>query len=174
MAADAAAIARAQVASCLKNISALTKLEVQRRYGFPQLSTAAALRRRAADMLGKGFEWTLQHGWPRNPLPARYKWAPPCCEMQGQQARPDARPTYECVGWDRGPGDLPKGDPYFGGPWREKGRDTGTYELRGGGGGAEAERKWSKDWVAGAWLGDDDAEDDPGYAPAVQANMYNR
>jgi hypothetical protein len=156
----------------------MTKREVQLRYGFPQVAAAAALRRRASDMLSRGFEWTLRHGWPRNPLPLRYEWAPPCCRMHGQQARPGERPAYECLdAAGRGPDALPRGDPNFGGPWAEAANDTGTYELVEPGAprpAAPRGRAWPEGWVPGAWLGDDDGAADPGYAPLQQPNMYNR
>ncbi|KAI8464996.1 MAG: hypothetical protein J3K34DRAFT_380094 [Monoraphidium minutum] len=157
-----------RVAACLKNISSMTKQQVKAHYGFPLLATAAALRRRAADMSSRGFEWALQSGWPRNPVPMRYKWGAPCCKVYGQQARPDARPAYQCEDWEQAPADLPKGEPFFGGPWRERARDTGTYEL---GSPPRAGHFRPEGWAAGAWLGDDDEDPDPGYAPVNQSDV---
>lgn len=159
-----------QMTRCLKRMSSMTKQEVQREYGFPHLATAAALRRRAHDMVTHGFEWTLQNGWPHNPIPLRYEWGAPCCKMSGQQETPETWAKYECVEWDRGNTELPLGEPYFGGPWPYKIKDTGSYAL----GAARLDHKWPEGWVTGAWLGDDDEGLDPGYAPPVQANMYNR
>lgn len=34
-----------------------------------------------ADLLERGFEWTLLWGTPTNPPPMRYKLAPKCCSM---------------------------------------------------------------------------------------------
>ena len=144
-----------RVAACLKRIAAMSADDALRRYGFPQRAMAVALRRRAIDMSTRGFEWTLQHGWPRNPLPMRYRWGTPCCRMAGE-ARPRRRggggggkeegrhggqAVYRCLdGWARGGASgLPRGDPMFGGRWPGPGRDPGTYELRedeGGVGGA--------------------------------------
>ncbi|KIY99485.1 hypothetical protein MNEG_8476 [Monoraphidium neglectum] len=160
-----------QVTSCLKMISRMTKQQVQRHYGFPQLAAAAALRRRASDMLSRGFEWTLQNGWPRNPTPARYRWAPPCCKMRGEQPLPGTRPVYACVKWERGPTSLPRGEPYFGGPWNASSKDTGSYAL---GAPPRPGHVWPKGWAAGAWLGDDDGGADPGYAPMAQAHTLER
>jgi hypothetical protein len=165
------ATSTSKVTSCLKMISRMTKQQVQRHYGFPQLAAAAALRRRASDMLSRGFEWTLQNGWPRNPTPARYRWAPPCCKMRGEQPLPGTRPVYACVKWERGPTSLPRGEPYFGGPWNASSKDTGSYAL---GAPPRPGHVWPKGWAAGAWLGDDDGGADPGYAPMAQAHTLER
>lgn len=186
-----------RVAGCLARIATLPKEALRERYGFPQLAMAAALRARAGDMLNKGFEAALAAGWPRNPLPLRYKVSPPCCSMTARVRGGGRPPDYQCDGAGRSEMStaLPRGDPAFGGRWREAAADTGSYELRSGAeahdpssGGAgialspppagEAQQSGNVSappgWVPGAWLGDDESAPDPGYAPNVQPAMYNR
>jgi len=45
--------------------------KIASKYGYPHPRMAAAVHQRAKDMLQKGFEWTLQNGWPQNPVPTR-------------------------------------------------------------------------------------------------------
>jgi hypothetical protein len=49
----------------------MTPDQIATKYGYPHPRTAAAVHKRAQDMLAKGFEWTLQNGWPQNPAPMR-------------------------------------------------------------------------------------------------------
>jgi hypothetical protein len=55
-------------------------MQVQLHFGLVKSVYATRLRQRAGDMLRRGFEWTLQHGEPRNTWPTRYPLMPPCCE----------------------------------------------------------------------------------------------
>lgn len=130
-----------QVTRCLKRLSKMPPEKIASKYGYPHPRMAAAVHQRAKDMLQKGFEWTLQNGWPQNPVPTRYKWSKGCCKLR---RRPDDSSTsagnssssqgpYECTSWVqpdlRWPTDLPIGDPVTGLDWEHNGADTGTYNL---------------------------------------------
>ncbi len=118
-----------QVAHCLRWIATSSEEVLQRRYGYPTLQMVAALRRRAAAMLSRGFEWTLAEGWPRNPDPLRYRWAPPCCAMRhvGSSAAGDT--GFRCAPEMPGHQDLPLGDPVWGGAWTHSTPDPGKYVV---------------------------------------------
>lgn len=60
-----------QVTKCLKRLAKMDPDAIAARYGYPHPRMASAVHQRAKDMLSKGFEWTLQNGWPRIPLPMR-------------------------------------------------------------------------------------------------------
>ena len=74
-----------------------------------------------ADMLEKGFEWSLQRGEPLNMAPKRYRLQEPCCKL---------RVTDHVVScgheWNMTLG-FPKGDPLHGVPWEKAYPDPGTY-----------------------------------------------
>ena len=120
---------------CLKKIAGLGPEGVQAEYHYPKPSMAWALHQRASDMLSKGFEWTLKHGEPQNPSPARYKWPPLCCELYSEE---DSMPNGDkvvrvfCKGQkyhkDR---TIPVGEPAIGFAWGGEGygKDYGTYNL---------------------------------------------
>ena len=74
---------------------AAARLQVQRTFGLPEARHAARLHRRAGDLLAHGFEWTLLHGEPRNPMAHRYPLMPPCCdlELKGTQGRCTGNPV---------------------------------------------------------------------------------
>jgi hypothetical protein len=125
---------RLQVQRCLTKISAMTVDQVQEHYKYPNASMAWALNERAKDMLTKGFEWTLKHGRPVNPWPARYKWYPPCCQMQvtthRKRAPGEPKKVLKCVGQEgQGPTEVPLGNPAVGQAWRFPAPDYGTYNL---------------------------------------------
>jgi len=87
---------------------------------------AAALRQRAADMLHRGFAWTLVHGQPRNRPALAYRLARPCCRVAS-----DGAFGYECVDGSGGfdPDEsLPRGDPAQGGRWVRAYPDPGSYD----------------------------------------------
>lgn len=96
---------------------------------------AWALHQRASDMLSKGFEWTLKHGMPLNPSPARYKWSPPCCQQytEGELLRDGTKVVRVFCKGRKNHEDkaLPVGEPAIGVEWKGEGlgRDYGTYNL---------------------------------------------
>lgn len=60
-----------QVSQCLKRLSKMSPEKIAAKYGYPHPRMAEAVHQRSKDMLDKGFEWTLQNGWPYNPIPTR-------------------------------------------------------------------------------------------------------
>lgn len=70
------------VQKCLEIFAQSTPDSLVQKYGLLELKDAGMLHTRAADMLERGFEWTLEFGEPRNPPPLRYGWGAPCCEIR--------------------------------------------------------------------------------------------
>jgi hypothetical protein len=60
-----------QVTRCLKRLARSTPEAIATKFGYPNEVMAAAVQQRAKDLLHRGFEWTLQYGWPQNPDPVR-------------------------------------------------------------------------------------------------------
>eukprot|EP00195_Chlamydomonas_chlamydogama_P015552 CAMPEP_0202899652 /NCGR_PEP_ID=MMETSP1392-20130828/7827_1 /ASSEMBLY_ACC=CAM_ASM_000868 /TAXON_ID=225041 /ORGANISM="Chlamydomonas chlamydogama, Strain SAG 11-48b" /LENGTH=462 /DNA_ID=CAMNT_0049585895 /DNA_START=182 /DNA_END=1570 /DNA_ORIENTATION=- len=110
-----------KVQRCLRKIKSMKATDLLLEYGFPNMHTAVALRNRSLAMLEEGFEYALTMGFPRNPNPWRYKFAPPCCKIKHTD-------TYRCAHEWKPDTAIPKGDPIGGGPWKREQPDPGTYE----------------------------------------------
>ena len=68
----------------------------------------------------QGFEYALTLGYPRNPNPWRYKFAPPCCKIKHTD-------TYRCA-HDWAPDTaIPLGNPIGGDKWKRDEADPGSY-----------------------------------------------
>ncbi len=114
-------------------------------YDFPDLRNAEVLHQRAkgeslnvsrvcfsilaieqlhvrADMIERGFEWTLQQGQPQNVASRRYRWHQPCCSLAV-----DDRMLRCGHAWNVTP-EFPRGDPLYGAPWTKAYPDPGTYD----------------------------------------------
>jgi len=106
---------------CLRKIRSLGVEDLQLEYGLPDMTATLALRNRSVDMLEHGFEHALTLGYPRNPNPWRYRFAPPCCKIKHTD-------TYRCAhDWQPDVG-VPWGDPVSGGEWKRDWPDHGSYE----------------------------------------------
>lgn len=74
-----------------------------------------------ADMLSKGFEWTLKYGLPQSFPPKRNRFAQMCCKMHlAKRGLTCATP------WDFNV-TVPEGDPKTGGDWIRSYPDIGSY-----------------------------------------------
>jgi len=111
-----------QVTQCLRKLSALSPVEMRDKYGFTDTYIAEHLVTRAADMLSRGFEWTLKRGKPKNRSPLRFKWQQPCCKL-----RYNKKTGLECAHAWNVTAEFPLGDPLRGGPWTWPYKDPGKY-----------------------------------------------
>eukprot|EP00873_Tetraselmis_striata_P005754 jgi/Tetstr1/426018/TSEL_016365.t1 len=69
------------IKKCLADISALSPVELQEKYGFPELKQAAALWERANVLSRYGMEWALEHSTVDNEC-MKYFWHKPCCSWR--------------------------------------------------------------------------------------------
>lgn len=110
-------------------ISQMTVQQVKEKYHLPQDLNAEALQQRAADMVSRGYEWTLFNGHPRNGPAKIYVPPTPCCSLQLSQGR-----RWSCTvpGWAQSINtSLPLGDPFYGFKWRKDRPDPGHYVTPG-------------------------------------------
>ncbi|MEW5298305.1 MAG: hypothetical protein WDW36_001445 [Sanguina aurantia] len=66
--------------NCMLDISKRSEKEIQEKYALSELKPAKILKRRAMDLLDKGFEWTLTRGAPISTPKYRLTPQAPCCE----------------------------------------------------------------------------------------------
>jgi len=111
------------VTQCLRKISSLPPVDIKKQYGFSDTRIAEVLSTRAADMLQRGYEWTLKRGKPVNKAPMRYKWQQPCCRLSYGQKH-----ILKCAHDWNITAQFPVGDPLRGGPWRWTYPDPGAYD----------------------------------------------
>eukprot|EP00195_Chlamydomonas_chlamydogama_P003117 CAMPEP_0202915096 /NCGR_PEP_ID=MMETSP1392-20130828/64809_1 /ASSEMBLY_ACC=CAM_ASM_000868 /TAXON_ID=225041 /ORGANISM="Chlamydomonas chlamydogama, Strain SAG 11-48b" /LENGTH=549 /DNA_ID=CAMNT_0049606991 /DNA_START=71 /DNA_END=1716 /DNA_ORIENTATION=+ len=71
----------ATLSRCMAMLKGLEVPAIMERYGFSKEKPAIILKNRATDMMERGFEWTLEHGAPRNGPRFRLPAQPPCCEL---------------------------------------------------------------------------------------------
>lgn len=91
------------VANCLKHYSSASNKQIREELDLLDLTMVHILRRRAVDMLERGFEWTLYNGFPQNSKRNKFTPQPQCCHLNPVSA-PD-KPwwvpfMFECEdGW---------------------------------------------------------------------------
>ncbi|MEW5309051.1 MAG: hypothetical protein WDW38_000963 [Sanguina aurantia] len=66
--------------NCMLDISRRSEKEIQEKYALSEIKPAKILKRRAMDLLDKGFEWTLTRGAPISTPKYRLTPQAPCCE----------------------------------------------------------------------------------------------
>eukprot|EP00210_Caulerpa_lentillifera_P007684 g7335.t1 len=99
------------VKETIKRIANMSMDHVMDHYHLPDAETGSMLVQRARDLLEFGFEWTLEHGEPRNPPSLKYPWHPPCCKIRVIPNTIDVEcmdPNYERNTF------RPKGDALYG------------------------------------------------------------
>lgn len=119
-----------ELEKCMRKMSAMSPVELKRKYGFTDTYIAEVLVTRSADMLAQGYEWTLKRGKPVNLPPLRYRWHPPCCKVELNQQH-----TIQCAHPWNVTAEFPRGDPLRGASWQWTYADPGTYD---------GDKLWSK------------------------------
>eukprot|EP00892_Ulva_mutabilis_P003338 jgi/Ulvmu1/1376/UM011_0104.1 len=120
-----------RVKQCLGDISNMTYRQVQMEFGMAKMAHAIRLHQRASDLVHRGFEWTLQHGEPRNPWALQYPLTPACCDLHVHLAGAKCLSKEPFIPWVPPRDSLSCGSPSSGRDPAAKIREQGCRDISG-------------------------------------------